>query len=472
MGRAEVKLFQRSAENVAEFLRSKLDANTRVKIIAHTDADGISAAAILGRCLHHYDVAFTLEFTKPKGEEGIAKLSEEDYNLFVFLDQGSGQLDLIHKHVLAKHKDVVVIDHHPGTFPQHPNLACLNPHTCGLNGAKDVSASGAAYLVAEQLDLKFRFLVGLAAIGAIADRQEFFSGFTGINDLLVKRAVDLALVRQGEGLRLVGRSFKPLLECLRTSTRPYVIGLSGNPSACRSLLSGLGFSPSVLISELHHDQERALADAISARAGETAKNEEFRHALWGTLYTNMSDQIVGPRDLREYATVLNSCADLKKPEVGFAMAVGDDTSVSEAQALLSTRQEEMLRILFWLVRRLNLFKEGESFRYIYCGDEVNPMLMGEAISLLIESGIVEMDRPILGIVDATAGLVKISARGTPKLAMEGVDVGRAIGIAAAEVTGTGGGHDVAAAARIPKERLDEFLTKFGHNLSEGKRGLR
>jgi RecJ-like exonuclease len=375
-------------------------------------------------------------------------------------------MELIHKYLLAKHKDVVIIDHHPGSFPKHPNLACLNPHLCGLNGAKDVSASGGAYLVVEQLDLRFRFLVGLAMVGAIGDRQEFFSGFTGVNDLLAKRAIDLELVQQGEGLRLIGRSFTPILECLRTSTRPYVVGLSGNPSACKSLLMNLGISPSVLISDLRREQERALADAIFARVGMTAKNEEFQHALWGALYTNMSDRLVGPRDLREYATMLDSCANLKRPETGFAMAVGDDTAVSDAQALLSSRQEEMLRTLFWFVKNLTLLKDLGNFKYIYCGDEINPSLLGEAVSLLIESGIVDMDKPLLGIVDTSLNMVKVSARGTPKLAMEGMNVGRALEAAVDQVGGFGGGHDVAAAARLPKERMDEFLAKLNHILGE------
>ncbi|MDI6884135.1 MAG: DHH family phosphoesterase [Hadesarchaea archaeon] len=466
MCHVEVRSFRRSAERTAEFMKSRLNENTQAKIVAPMGADGISAAAILAKCFHYYDTSFSVQFTRPQGAEGITELSKGDHNLFVFLDQGSGQMELIHKYLLAKHKDVVIIDHHPGSFPNHPNLACLNPHACGLNGAKDVSASGAAYLVAEQLDLKFRFLVGLAMIGAISDRQEFFSGFTGANDLLAKRAIDLELVRQGEGLRFIGRSFTPILECLRTSTRPYMVGLSGNSSMCRSLLVDLGISPSVIISELQHEQERALADVIFARVGLIAKNEEFQHALWGILYTNMSDQIVGPRDLREYATVLDSCANLKRPEIGFAMAVGDDTAVSDAQALLSSRQEEMLKTLSWFVKKLTLLKNFGNFRYIYCGNEVNSSLLGEAISLLIESGIVDMDRPLLGITDTTSGMVKISARGTPKLAMEGTNIGRALEAAAAQVGGFGGGHNVAAAARIPKERMDVFLTKLNRVLSE------
>lgn len=466
MSRAEVKSFQRSAESVAEFLRPRLGRGTRVKVITHTDADGISAAAIMGRCLYNYDVAFGVQFTRPRTSEDMAKLSDEGYDLYVFLDQGAGNMEEIHKHLLAKQKEVVIIDHHPGSFPTHTNLVNLNPHTCGLNGAKDVSASGATYLVVEQLDLKFRSLVGLAMVGAIGDRQEFFSGFTGVNDMLAKRAVDLELVSIGEGLKLIGRTFKPVLECLRTSTRPYIEGLSGNPPACRSLLNDLGVSPSITISELQFEQQRALADAISARAGSVASNEDFQHALWGATYTNLSDQIVGPMELREYATVLDACANLKKSEIGFAMAAGDKNTVSEALSLLSSRQEEMLRTLIWISKNKSLIKDTGKFRYIYCGEDVDSSLIGEALSLVIESGVIEMDLPLLGLADSVGGVVKISARGTPKLAMGGANLGMALGLAAKEVGGSGGGHDVAAAAKIQKDRMDEFLNELSQALTE------
>jgi RecJ-like exonuclease len=125
----------------------------------------------------------------------------------------------------------------------------------------------------------------------------------------------------------------------------------------------------------------------------------------------------------------------------------------------------MLRTLFWLVKNLAILKDLGNFRYIYCKDEVNPSLLGEAVSLLIESGIVDMDKPLLGIADTTSDMVKISARGTPKLAMEGTNIGRALEAAVDQVGGFGGGHDVAAAARVPKERMDEFLAKLNHILA-------
>ncbi|TET03013.1 MAG: DHH family phosphoesterase [Hadesarchaea archaeon] len=469
MGRAEIRRFQQAAEEVVSFLKPRLGGDTRAKIISHTDADGIAGAAILARCLYTYNVSFNVKFTRPLKPDEVAELGKEGHDLFVFIDQGSGQIEAIHKFILSQKRDVVVIDHHPGEFPEHPNLAYLNPHACGLNGAKDVSASGAVYSIVEHIDRSFRPLVGLAVAGAIGDRQEFFSGFTGVNDTLVKRAIDLGFLRVGEGLKLIGRTLSPVVECLRLTTRPYISGISGNPSACRSLVDTLGLSPSSTLVELGSEAERRLRDALFARVGSLATSEEFCHTLWGTTYSLATEDLVGPRDLREYVAVLDACRDLQKSEFGFAVAVGDRTAQTEALALLNSRQEQMLEALGWLVSHLDTFKLTPSLRYIYFGSAVNSAMVGEVLSLAMESGLVTTDRPIVGIADAGAEELKISARSTPGLAMLGINVGRALARAAGIVGGKGGGHDVAAAARIPRERMNEFLAKLDQVLSGGDR---
>jgi RecJ-like exonuclease len=460
LGRAEIRRFQRAADEVATFLKNHLARNSRVKIITHTDADGIAAAGILARCLYAYNLPFHIKFTRPLRPAEIAELGKENYDLFAFLDQGSAQISAIHKFVLGAGHDVLILDHHPGEFPVHPNLACLNPHACGLNGAKDVSASGVVYSVIEQIDKSFRPLVGLAVIGALGDRQEFYSGFTGINDTLVKRAVDLGLVGVDEGLKLIGRDLSPVTECLRLSVRPYLPGISGNLDACRELVDTLGIAPSSTIGELDAETEAGLRDALFARVGAVATREEFCHTLWGAVYTSAIDVIAGPSDVREYVAMLDACDRLRKPELGFAVALGDQNACTDTLALLRRYQEQMVRVLGWLATHLERFKTTPQMRYIHVGREIEPGMMGEALSLAMESGLIEVDRPIIGLADTGTQELKISARATPGLAIRGVDVGKALAKVAESMGGTGGGHDVSAAARVPRERMDEFITKL------------
>jgi RecJ-like exonuclease len=93
-------------------------------------------------------------------------------------------------------------------------------------------------------------------------------------------------------------------------------------------------------------------------------------------------------------------------------------------------------------------------------------MVGEAISLAMESGLIAIDKPVVGIADGEEGDVKISVRATPGLAMQGLNIGDVLSKVAADVGGIGGGHDVAAAARVPRERMDEFIAKLDQALTE------
>jgi len=466
VGRAEIRRFQRASETAATFLNKHLTGDSRVKIITHTDSDGVAAGAILARCLYSCNVPFHIKFTRPLEPEEIAELGNEDYDLFVFMDQGTGQMAAIHKFILGAGRDVLILDHHPGEFPELSNLSYLNPHACGLNGAKDVGAAGATYVVVENIDKNFRSLIGLAVVGALGDRQEFFSGFTGVNEVLVKRAIDLGLIKINEGLKLVGRELSPTVECLRLCIRPYLPNLSGNSSECKKLIDGLGISPSASFAELGSETEKRVRDAIYAKVGQVATSEDFCHTLWGMVYELVADGITSPRDIREYSAMLDACGRLRKPEIGFAAALGDRAAYNEARGLMSRYLEQMVRTLSRLDAQMEAFKVTPRMRYIYTADEIESTMVGEAISLAMESGLIPTDKPVVGIADGEGGDIKISVRATPGLAMQGLNIGGVLSKVAAEVGGSGGGHDVAAAARIPRERMDEFIAKLDQALTE------
>jgi len=466
MGRAEIKRFQRDANETATFFKPYLTDESRVKIITHTDADGLSAGAILARCLYAYNVPFHVKFTRPLEPEEIMELGKENYDLFVFMDQGSGQISTIQKFILEKGHHALILDHHPAELPRHPNLSYLNPHICGLNGAKDVSAAGVSYSIVERVDKSFMPLIGLVAVGAIGDRQEFFSGFTGVNETLVKKATDHGFLGIGEGLKLPGRSIYPVTECLNLSIRPYMPGISGDPAACRALVDELGIKKESTIDKFDLEVERKLRDAILAKVGSISENEEFCRTLWGTTYTLTTEELVGPRDARDYAAVLDACGKLRRPELGFAALMGDQTAQTDALALLSSYQKQMVEALSWLATHADAFKVTPQMRYVYAGDSIGPTMIGEAVSLAIESGLVVADLPIVGIANINENRLKVSARGTPRLAIRGINVGRTLAKVAEAVGGSGGGHDVSAAARVPRERMDEFVVKLDQAFAE------
>ncbi|MEM1689143.1 MAG: DHH family phosphoesterase [Candidatus Hadarchaeales archaeon] len=461
--REKLKSLQRDAQEAAEFLREKLEEGESVKIISHVDADGISAAAILARCLHYYNVPYVVKFCKPMRSDEIEKLSRESCGVFIFVDQGTTQLEDIHKHLLAKGKTVLLIDHHAGELKTHSNLRCVHSHTVGINGGRDISASGVAYLVAENMGAKFKSLIRLALVGAIGDRQEFVDGFQGANAIFLKQAVDFGMVEIKEGLKLAGRSLRSVLFSLWLSTRPYLPGLSGDIDESRKLLENLDIDPSVSICELDEESEKTLRDAIIAK---TNIGEDLGHLIWGKIYIDKQKELVGTNDLRDFAYLLDSCADMNSADVGFAVAIGDKGMLNTALDRFETRQKEMLKILQQIMKKMESFKEMKNFRYIFC-PEIGPLMIGEAISLLLESAILREDKPAAGISVINENELKISVRATLGLADAGYNVGEAVRKAASEVGENGGGHDVAASARVRKEKLDDFLRALDRYLGGG-----
>lgn len=459
MARADIRRFQWEAGEAAEFLRSHLKDGSRFKIVSHLDPDGIAATGLLARCLCTYDVPFHVAFTDPMGPKELAELGKEDYDIFVFLDQGSAQLPSIHKFILGKGRSALILDHHPGEFMEHPRLALLNPNLSGLSGSRDVSAAGIVFSVLDHLDKGFRPWMWLSLVGSISDRQEFPSGFVGVNEVLLKQMVDLGFVGAVEGLRLIGRSLIPVSDCLRLSTRPYLPGLSGKPSECLSLIDALGIPPSGKIDDLGWEAEVRLRDALLARVGPVAEDEDFRRTLWGPVY-QLATGDAGPKSVGEYVAVFNACKNSQRPELGLAAALGDGGPWPELTTLLRDYQAEMLGALEWLAANLDSFKVTPKMRCIYAGSAIGPKAIGEVLSLAIESGLIVADRPIVGIVDAGGGELKISGRATWALVAKGAHIGRALARAAAAVGGHGGGHDVAGAARAPRERLSEFAAEL------------
>lgn len=110
----------------------------------------------MARCLSYYDSSFHLSFGGPPEEDDLESLKKKDYDLFIFLDQGTGQFEMIREHLMEKDNNVLILDHHPGDVQSYPESAHLNPHEFDLNGTSEVSASGVTYLVVEKIDEKLR----------------------------------------------------------------------------------------------------------------------------------------------------------------------------------------------------------------------------------------------------------------------------------------------------------------------------
>lgn len=434
-----------------------MDKDIRVRIITHTDPDGVSAGNIIARCLDYYDVPFHISFGGPLKPEEIKELAKQDYDLFIFADQGTGQFPSIDKYVLESDRKAIILDHHPGEVQERSELAHINPHSFGLNGAKDVSASGVAYSVVEKINEKFSPLSEMALIGAVGDRQEFPSGFTGINREILEKAVENNHLIVREGLKLDGRTF-PIVESLSHSIRPFLLGLSGSEDASQELVEDLGLEKNTVLEELNFEEEERLRDKILERI-EVSPGKVLKQRLWGKLYTPKVKQAVGPKNIHEYVTMLDACEKLKKLGAGFSALLGDEDFRDEALGTLREYQNHMIEVINWFISNKDKIKTTARMRYVYVGEEIESKILGEALSIALESNVIETDRLLIGLVDINENKIKASARGSPEFSKTGADIGEILKKVTSKLGGRGGGHDVAAAARFPRKRKEEFIEK-------------
>ncbi len=96
----------------------------------------------------------------------------------------------------------------------------------------------------------------------------------------------------------------------------------------------------------------------------------------------------------------------------------------------------------------------EHLQYFDSGNKIRETIVGIVAGMC--ASFMKHDVPIIAFADSDGG-VKVSSRGNYDLIRKGLNLGNAIGEAARSVGGTGGGHDIAAGAFIPREAKNEFL---------------
>ena len=223
---------------------------------------------------------------------------------------------------------------------------------------------------------------------------------------------------------------------------------------------------------LHDRNEHHLGDAIAGFNG-----ERFAAAIpYGNEYLSLIIRVDESHEVPEHDAVFVSESrtwQQHRGETGFADMNGDgkDTEAMMTAHSLLLHHRKMIRdgISFAKenVQDLGKFyfldgrgKIDEGIIGIICGMWLHPMAK----------------KPVLGVSDGEPAAdgkptIKISSRANRLLLAEGVNLGIAIketceGIAHGAI---GGGHRIAAGASVPKEKINEFLTRMGESLDKQRK---
>ncbi|EGQ42780.1 MAG: DHHA1 domain protein [Candidatus Nanosalina sp. J07AB43] len=73
---------------------------------------------------------------------------------------------------------------------------------------------------------------------------------------------------------------------------------------------------------------------------------------------------------------------------------------------------------------------------------------------------------VMGVAQAEKDKVKVSSRAEKAAVENGLNLGEIIDQICEELDGEGGGHNVAAGAKIPQENKEDFIQKLNQEVSE------
>ena len=418
---------------------SLVDRVNRVRIIGHYDPDGTASAALLARAMLRQAKSFHASTSTVVDEDVVKRINEEANELVIMSDMGSGQLDVVEKIGCPS----IVLDHH-APLRDSTTVVHVNPSMFGVDGTRQVSGSTTTWLFALALDERNWDLAGVAMAGAIGDMQHL-GGFTGLNAALLEEAVARNVLSRERGLALPAA---PIVDALARSTVPYFAGVSGRVDAARNLLKELDIVPDTPVKDLTPDERRRLTSSLAThllkqRADPDAVEALVREKLWSPTDGVYADEL---------SAYVDGCARLGHEGLGLALCLGDKEAFARAEDIRRQFDDVLLRYLLKLETEGPFTKKHIQFFYT---DEATT---AGSVAGIAMNHFLDPMKPTLGLSVMNRS-TKVSARATKGLVSKGLDLAFALRVAAAEVGGNGGGHNIASGATIPRTKEEAFLTK-------------
>lgn len=403
-----------SLETAAKDLAAELTRHEFIEIRCHHDADGIAAGSIMASALYRARIPFRLRVTRQFRTEDVPAKSH-----LLLCDLGAGLADLP--------EETMVIDHHLPVFegPCH-----VNPRLAGIDGDYELSAAGAAYIVANAIGDN-RDLAGLILPGIIGDGQHL----SGKNQELYLEAMGNGIIAKSRGIRLPGRD---LGERVRLATMPFFPDYSGNEEAVSGLLPENG-------TETGNEQEDLIFSRLMLNAAKTGTPEAIMN-FWGDTY-QLSREII--EDAHTMTLLVDACGKAGEGSLAVELCMKSGTELGRVWEIATTHRMEVIAEIRSF---LSGMKPEETAR-VY--ETRNPLLASDIADTIFRS--LEGTGPVIISAPGTDGSSLLSIRGTAN--GEG-GLGTIVSTLASECGGYGGGHVTRAGATIATEFLPAFISRL------------
>ncbi|WP_101477680.1 DHHA1 domain-containing protein [Candidatus Nitrosotalea bavarica] len=439
-----------------------------ISVITHLDCDGITSGSIVTKSLIRAGAKCTVRTVNEFSKNILEKMKSDSRQFHIITDLGGGFAKDIDN---ALGEEWIIVDHHQIPQEEFDNQKVINAWKYDVDGGKDVSAGGMAYLVSKALHKENTDLAWIAVVAALGDRQDQGEkkSFTGLNLEIAAIAKKNNQVEIDLDILLVGRETRPLPDSLAFTSQPFIEGLTWNRDACLSLLNSSGIklkdgSRWRVPAELTEDEKRTLLQTISKYIS-TKNASDILDELVGYTYTlSGEDKRSFLRDAREFSTMLNSCGRIRKAGVGVAICMGDRTKMLEEGENILVEYRTFLRT-YMNTLSSERWRITDNGSYLMVnGEGLVPENMTGAVSSLLGGSQKNTGKIIILRTNGDEGTIKFSSRKSTGCKSE-VNLGLLMRECAAKVSGVGGGHAAAAGARITKDKLDEFLDHLEKNVT-------
>ena len=462
--KTQINAFLSSADQAAKSIKEAVANDGFIHVFSHLDADGISAAGVIGKALFRLNARFRIRITQWVDEKIIGEIVADKPDLVIMTDFGSGYLDLLNEKIPAV--KVVILDHHQVTATnQNPNFIQVNPHLHGIDGATEISGSGVAYFAARAADSRNVDLSPVALVGALGDMQDRYDQrkLGGLNALIVEDALNAKLLMIEKDLMFFGRETRPIHRTLASTTNPFLPGISGEEDKSLEFLSNLNIPLKEgdkfrALRDLTSDERKRLCSALADHLVSKGKHYGIA-SLIGNIYVLTSESPrTALRDAREFAVVLNSTGRMDRASLGIAVCMGDRTAaLEEANKVLEEYRKSINKYLFWVMEKPERLKELDNIYVVNGEDFVNEKIIGTISSILISS-LPNLEKPLIAYAQVTGeGVAKFSSRTTDIAVHKGVNLGDVMRFSAEKFAGKGGGHNIAAGGQVALDKVEDFV---------------
>jgi single-stranded-DNA-specific exonuclease len=465
-------------KHFCEKLRTSVEGGNEVSIITHLDADGIIAGSIMAMALRRMGARYSVRAVSDMNSSVVENMKADGRDFYVITDLGGGWASNLRK---ALDNKWVIIDHHEITEEEiltDDEAQILNPWKFGIDGGREVSAGGMAYMVASTLDLKNRDLSAIAVVSAVADRQDQGDkrSFFGLNAEILKTAQSLGLVSVDIDIILTGRETRPPHEALAYTLFHYIDGLTWNSEACYVLLKNAGIKLKDnggrwrVLAEFSQEEKSAIVEAVAKFVGSSDKrlSEILLDDLIGYVYTlAREDKRSLLRDAREFSTMLNACGRIGRAGVGIALCMGDrNTALSTGEEIMSTYKMTLRNNISTIFsEKWRLADDGKTT--FVNGDGILEEAMLGAVSSLLSRSPSFWGRVLFVRTLTKDGTYKFSSRKCLHCKSQ-ANLGVIMRQCSKALNGAGGGHSAAAGCSIPSSALEDFIAGIKEETNDPK----